>query len=115
MSAEISILTNNYNGSKFIRRFLKSLYSQSFSNWELIFYDNCSADNSVTILKNLKRDDNRVKIFTNKFHTNLGEARNNALKKCKSPYVAIWDIDDLSHKHRLKFNMHIYLEIKILP
>ena len=44
---KVSVLTNNFNGSKNIDSFFKSLYAQSFVVQELIFFDNNSTDNSM--------------------------------------------------------------------
>ena len=44
---KVSVLTNNFNGSKNIDSFFKSLYAQSFVDWELIFFDNNSTGNSI--------------------------------------------------------------------
>ena len=101
MSNKVSILTNNYNGSFYIKKFIESLYMQTFNDWELIFYDNCSSDNSLDILNQYQKNDTRIKIFHNKKFTGLGYARSEALKKCNYDYVAVWDVDDTSEKDRL--------------
>ena len=48
----VSIIMNCHNGEKFLRQSIKSVLHQSYKNWELIFYDNCSSDNSKQIIKN---------------------------------------------------------------
>ena len=50
----VSIIMNCYNGDKYLRKSIKSIISQSYKNWELIFWDNMSEDNSRNILKVLK-------------------------------------------------------------
>ena len=47
----VSVIMNCYNGEKFLKESLKSLKKQSYKNWELIFFDNCSIDRSLNILK----------------------------------------------------------------
>lgn len=98
----ISILTNNYNGSNYIDIFFKSLYSQTFSDWELIFFDNKSTDDSVEKLNKYRKKDKRINLYSNNKNSGLGLARSKALKLCNSDYIAVWDIDDISHKSRLK-------------
>ena len=46
----VSIIINCYNGEKFLKDCLDSITSQSYKNWEIIFWDNCSTDNSKHIL-----------------------------------------------------------------
>ena len=45
----VSVILNCYNGSKYLREALISVQNQSFKNWELIFWDNQSTDNSKQI------------------------------------------------------------------
>ena len=49
----VSIIMNCHNGEKFLRQSIKSVLHQSYKNWELIFYDNCSSDNSKQIIKKI--------------------------------------------------------------
>ena len=60
----ISIIINCRNGSKFLKECIRSVLIQSYRNWEVIFFDNSSNDNSLEIIKNLKVK--RKKIFVNK-------------------------------------------------
>ena len=48
----VSIIMNCHNGEKFLTESLKSVKNQTYKNWELIFYDNCSTDKSKNIIKN---------------------------------------------------------------
>ena len=43
---------------------ISSIFSQSYKNWELIFFDNNSNDNSKKIIKSYK--DKRIKYFFSK-------------------------------------------------
>ena len=42
---------NCRNGEKYLEKSLKSIISQSHKNWELIFWDNNSSDNSKKTIK----------------------------------------------------------------
>ena len=71
-------IVNCYNSERFLKSTLDSLVLQTYKNWELIFYDNCSTDDSFKIFKSYK--DKRFKYFkSNKFES-LGAARKNAFK-----------------------------------
>ena len=72
---------NCYNGQEFLKHSIESVISQTYKNWELIFWDNKSTDNSSKILKKYK--DKRIKYFYAKKYTTLYEARNLAIKKQK--------------------------------
>ena len=75
----VSIIMNCYNGDKYLRKSIKSIISQSYKNWELIFWDNNSEDNSKNILKSFK--DKRILYFRSKKFMKLYHARNLAIKK----------------------------------
>ena len=51
LSFEVDILLSTYNGQKYVDELLSSLNSQSFPSWNLIVRDDCSSDNTVSILQ----------------------------------------------------------------
>ena len=60
----VSIIMNCYNGEVYLAESVKSVLSQTYKNWELIFWDNKSVDKSAEIFKSYK--DKRFKYyFTN--------------------------------------------------
>ena len=99
----ISILMNCYEGEKYLKFALESVIKQSYKNWELIFWDNNSSDNSIEIAKKFK--DPRIKIFKSKEHTNLGKARKNAFSNAKGDYLAFLDVDDIWEKDKLSLQI----------
>ena len=109
---KISILTNNYNGSSYIDNYFKSIYSQTFSDWELIFFDNKSSDNSLELLNKYLIKDKRIKLYINDKNAGLGIARSKALKLCSAEYIAVWDVDDTSHMSRFKTQLDFLIKNK---
>lgn len=96
----VSVIMNSHNGEKFIKRSITSVLKQSYTRWELIFWDNCSQDNSKKIIK--KFNDRRIKYFySNKFFT-LYKSRNLAIKKAKGKYLCFLDVDDQWKYMKLK-------------
>tara|TARA_B100000242_G_C43000288_1_gene464695 strand:+ start:150 stop:932 length:783 start_codon:yes stop_codon:yes gene_type:complete len=57
-----SILVTNYNKENFLKKCLKSCVNQNFYNKEILIFDDCSSDNSISIIKKFKN----IKIFLNK-------------------------------------------------
>ena len=92
----ISIIMNCYNGEKYIKRAITSILNQTYQNWELIFWDNVSNDNSSKILKSFS--DNRIKYFLSNKHEKLYKARNSALKMANGNFIAFLDTDDTWEK-----------------
>ena len=96
----VSIIMNCYNGEKYLSESVKSIIDQTYKNWELIFWDNLSKDNSKKILLSFK--DNRIKYFRGSKHVNLYKARNLAINKAKGKYLCFLDTDDTWEKFKLK-------------
>ena len=90
---KVSIIVNCYNGAKYLKNCLDSIKKQSYRNYELIFWDNKSQDNSKEIFLNFI-DDKRFKYFKSDSHTTLYEARNLAIEKTSGDYIAFLDTDD---------------------
>ena len=99
----VSIIVNCYNGEKYVSRCLKSIFSQTYKNFEIIFWDNLSTDKSQIELKKFK--DKRIRYFKSKKFLKLYEARNFAINKAKGDYIAFLDIDDTWEKKKLQLQL----------
>ena len=88
----VSVIMNCYNSDQYLQEAIESVYAQTYSNWEIIFWDNASTDNSANIAKSY---DKRVKYFLASETTLLGEARNFALERASGEYIAFLDCDDI--------------------
>lgn len=95
----VSVLMNCYNGSSFVSEAIQSVINQKYKNWELIFWDNQSTDNTKNIVESF--NDKRIKYFYAPNFTNLGEARIAAQEKLSGKYVAVLDADDVAHVERI--------------
>ncbi|MFQ5787672.1 MAG: glycosyltransferase [Thermodesulfobacteriota bacterium] len=88
----VSVIMNCYNGEKYLKESIDSVYKQTYQNWEIIFWDNASTDRSAEIAR---RYDNKLKYFRGDKTVPLYAARNYALKRARGKYIAILDCDDL--------------------
>ena len=88
----VSILMNCYNSDTYLRQAIDSVYAQTYDNWEIIFWDNVSTDQSANIAKSY---DDKVKYFRGNETIPLYAARNKAIEQCQGDYVAFLDCDDL--------------------
>jgi glycosyltransferase involved in cell wall biosynthesis len=99
----VSIVMNCHNGEKFITRSIDSILNQSHTNFEIIFYDNQSTDNTYKIIKDIQ--DRRIKYFRSVKYLNLYEARNEAIKLAKGEFIAFLDVDDTWEKKKLELQI----------
>lgn len=89
----VSIIVNCYNSEKYLRETVESIFAQSYTNYEIIFWDNQSTDTTAAIIKSF--DDPRVNYYYAEQHTTLGEARNLAMQKVKGKFLTFLDSDDV--------------------
>ena len=106
----VSIIINCLNGEKYLQQAINSVLNQKYKNFEVIFIDNCSNDNSALIYKKVK--DKRFKYFKTKKKIKLYESRNLALKKVKGNYIAFLDTDDWWNKNFLSSRQKFFLSDK---
>jgi glycosyltransferase involved in cell wall biosynthesis len=107
---KVSIILNCYNGEKYLEEALSSIKGQTYKNWELIFWDNRSTDNSQKILKLSKIK--KTRYFLSKKHTSLYAARNLAMKKASGDFISFIDADDLWDKNKLKKQIKLFHDKK---
>jgi glycosyltransferase involved in cell wall biosynthesis len=88
----VSIIMNCFNGEEFLKEALDSIQNQTYNNWELIFWDNQSTDNSKNIFESYS--DPRFKYHYAQEHHNLYTARNLAISVSKGEFIAFLDTDD---------------------
>ncbi len=98
----ISIITQNYNGEKYLKTFLESVCNSSFRNFELILVDDASTDKSVEIIKNFQKKDKRIKLFLNKKNLGAAASRNRAIKKAKGEIIVFVDNDTKLRKNSIE-------------
>jgi glycosyltransferase involved in cell wall biosynthesis len=100
----VSIIMNCYNGEKYVREALDSVFAQTYPYFEVIFWDNCSVDQSAAIARSY---DDRVKYYYSGTNTSLGEARKIALEKATGKYIAFLDIDDIYLPNKLEKQVNV--------
>lgn len=106
----ISIIVPVYNGSKTIVNSLESLFNQTYRPMEIIVIDDCSQDNTYSLVESLfKRWQYRIGIRSLDCHlikhqNNLGcyAARNTGIKQAKGDLIGFQDADDISLPIRME-------------
>lgn len=89
----ISIIVPVYNAESTLIRCLNSLLKQSFEDFELLVVNDGSTDNSLKILRDYERIDDRI-VIINKLNGGVSSARNAGLEVVKGEWVAFCDSDD---------------------
>ena len=95
----VSVIMPNYNSEKYVEATVKSVLAQTYQNWELLFVDDCSTDNSLEIVRSF--NDDRIKILQNDVNSGAAISRNYALREAKGKWIAFLDSDDLWEPDKL--------------
>ena len=98
---EISVIMPVFNCEKYLNEAIESVLNQSFDDFEFICVDDGSTDNSLKILQDFEKKDNRIQVFHQE-NKGGGAARNFALKKATGNYLLFIDSDDILYSDALE-------------
>ncbi|MGE6648187.1 glycosyltransferase family 2 protein [Shewanella colwelliana] len=97
----VSIVMPSFNSGETISKSIISVIEQTYTNWELLIVDDCSTDNTISIINSF--DDERIKLF--KLNINSGSPvspRNLAINEAAGDYISFLDSDDLWSSDKLE-------------
>jgi glycosyltransferase involved in cell wall biosynthesis len=101
MSTEkVSIILPVYNAEKYLYQAIKSILTQTYTNFELIIIDDGSTDESLKIIQSF--DDERIQIIQNEQNLGLIKTLNKGIDLAKGEYIARMDADDIAMPKRLE-------------
>lgn len=106
----VSIITPVYNAERFLSETIKSVQEQTYKNWELLLVDDCSKDNSAKIIKEFKKNDDRIKHIKLEKNSGASISRNIGIKNAKGRFIAFVDSDDLWEPEKLEIQINYMLE-----
>jgi glycosyltransferase involved in cell wall biosynthesis len=89
----VSIVLPTHNGAKYLAISVESCLQQTYSNIELIIVDDCSTDNTPTIIQSFVAKDQRVKYIRNEQNKKLPLSLNTGFEVAKGQYFT-WTSDD---------------------
>lgn len=89
----VSVIIPVYNTEKYLKRCLDSVLNQSYTDIEVIVVNDGSTDNSLQILKEYEKNDNRIKLIDQQ-NQGVSSARNTGLENVNGEYIIFIDSDD---------------------
>jgi glycosyltransferase involved in cell wall biosynthesis len=96
----VSIVIPVYNATGTLPLTLRSIFAQTFTDWELIVVDDGSTDGSVELLRSI--DDDRVRVYADGENKKPGPRHNEMTRLARAQLVARMDNDDVMHPDRLR-------------
>lgn len=117
----VSIIMPSYNCGQYLEETIRSVQAQTYTNWEILFVDDCSTDDTEAIINGIA--DERIRYFKNISNNGAAVSRNIALREAKGHWIAFLDSDDLwmptklekqvqfMEENRYKFSYTFYSEM----
>jgi teichuronic acid biosynthesis glycosyltransferase TuaG len=98
----VSIITPAHNAARFLDETIRSVSTQTFSEWEMLVVDDASADTTSDIVTRWSEIDPRIRLIRLAVNQGAALARNRALIEARGRFVAFLDSDDLWKPHKLE-------------
>ena len=101
----VSIIMLSHNSAQYVEESVRSVMAQTYTNWELLFVDDNSKDNTITLMMDLKdeakirKEDytfiDRIKVSQTVTERGVSVNRNGALKEARGRWIAFLDVGDV--------------------
>lgn len=105
---KLSIIIPLYNADQFLERLIQTISAFTFKDFECIFIDNNSTDNSIAVLKDRLKTSNFEYQILSESNQGAGHARNTGIKNAKGEYLAFLDCDDIILPGKFEQDMEIF-------
>jgi glycosyltransferase involved in cell wall biosynthesis len=98
----VSVLVPNYNHARFLDERLKSIFNQVYQDFELIFLDDASSDNSIDVFRKYSARSNVRAILNDRNSGNTFRQWNRGVRAAKGRYIWIAESDDVAEPQLLE-------------
>jgi DNA helicase-2/ATP-dependent DNA helicase PcrA len=96
----VSVLMPAYNAERYLAQAIDSILNQTYTNFELIIFDDGSSDGTRKIIESY--DDSRIVKLLSDRNFGVVKARNEMIDRAKGKYIALMDADDIADTTRLQ-------------
>ena len=99
---KVSIIVPMYNAEKFIGKAIETVLSQTYENWEMLIMNDVSTDNSLAVVNEFAKKDDRIKVVNTEKNMGVVKGRNHLIDLARGKYIAFLDADDYWHSEKLE-------------
>jgi glycosyltransferase involved in cell wall biosynthesis len=100
----VSVVIPTFNREKLVVRAINSVLFQTYKHLEIIVVDDCSSDNTISILEQMYGE--QIVLIKNEINSYVGHARNLGVSFAKGDYIAFLDSDDLWVPNKIEFQLN---------
>lgn len=102
MNPLVSVIMPVYNVESYILASINSILNQTYKNFELIVIDDCSNDNTWSIITKLSFLNPRIRCFRNETNMKIAASLNFGISVSRGDYILRMDGDDISSENRIE-------------
>ncbi|WP_179338044.1 glycosyltransferase family 2 protein [Winogradskyella ludwigii] len=104
---KLSVIIPIYNGAPFLNQLIKTINAFTFSDFECVFIDNNSKDDSLSILRLLLENVTFNYTILTEERQGAGHARNTGIKIAKGEFLAFLDCDDIILPEKFEYDFGV--------
>ena len=112
LNKKVSIIMPVYNASGTIRDAVDSVLRQTYQNYELIIIEDCSKDDSLSIVRSYEQADSRIRVIENPENKGVAFSRNAGVQAADGDYIALLDSDDVWLENKLEQQIELLEKTK---
>jgi teichuronic acid biosynthesis glycosyltransferase TuaG len=105
----VSVIMPSYDHASYLPEAIVSVLNQSFEDFELIIVDDCSKDDSQSIIESYQRMDKRIRTVFHKENEGIAKTLNDGMNKAQGKFIAFIASDDVWSVSKLEKQL---LELK---
>lgn len=99
-----------HNSANYLEGALESIIHQTYQNFEFLITDDCSTDESPSIILRYAERDDRIRFFRNEENQGLTKSLNDMLQRAEGDLIARMDADDISRLRRFECQVSAFEE-----
>lgn len=105
----VSVIMPLYNSARFVKQAIDSVLSQTFQDWELIIINDCSTDNSLSVVQPYVDADPRIRLLeTTESSGSPAVPRNIGIEHARGRFIAFLDSDDMWYPKKLEEQLPLF-------
>lgn len=111
MNDLISIITPAYRAESCIAQTIESVLQQTYQNWELLITDDCSPDDTCSVVEQYALKDPRIRLIRQRENGGPAAARNSSIAAAHGDWLAFLDSDDLWLPQKLEKQLNFHKQV----
>jgi glycosyltransferase involved in cell wall biosynthesis len=92
----------SYNHESYLPEAIESVLNQSFGDFEMIIVDDCSKDDSQSIIESYQTRDKRIRTVFHRENMGIAKTLNDGMDKAQGKFIAFIDSDDVWVRSKLE-------------